>query len=907
MFRVDDGASVGAWKAAPNVLRQVARSGDRFIFAIGDLDHPDRLFEFDPATLTTSPLTGDPTPWSFLLSRPNFYVGPWVFTPDGQHVLRTSTSWSIELLEVASGLSQWSVPIGGSFFSQSSYSGVPKLIVTDDDSDAVQTFQLSANGVSQQESVLPVRTCGDDCEPLKASMEEGVLLTWRGTTRRTELLDIASRRVLGGCPAREAPSVQFVNRRFFAVSGSERAEIRAFETCRAVWSGKASQLALVGPSRVVAILERELQVLELSGNRARTIFETPVTPDPSLGVDWAYAQPGMLIVDTEVPGRNDVPDRLIRAYDVNRGSEGLLMTRQERCQAFGSEVAVHGPRRMFAFRCDRRTSRLGQPTIFVVRHDGSRLIPMARLTEDVTIGDLSFSSDGRFLLLAEGASQVTVWDVEHPGASPLFSLSLARDGAWMALAPDGRFDTNELEDNRLVSWVMPENPTDPVPVESYLREYYEPQLIAKLAARTPLPQVRPLGSVNRLLPRVAIRSVTAIDADRALVTAEVSESSEVVSRSSGAERRVGTPVEVKLLRNGRLVANAPGDAALSLDPLTRSTTISWTVRLPAAQDGPVVFGIYAFNQELVKSETAIARYARPSRSAQVRRNAFVLSVGVDATNGSGWDLGFAVQDAQQLNRSLRDRLAAFGEFAVDGLTLSARRGADGSVQGDATKAQLKQTLAALAGRSAPIGASDERGLRPLTPDDVLIIQIAAHGVVGNDDQFYLIPSDVGADAHWPRFSPEKAISSRELSEWLHGVDAGALALIIDSCQSEAAIDTGDYKPGPMGNRGLGQLAYDKGMLVLAASQKAQLAREIDVLGHGVLTAALLTRGLEKDDADWEPRDGRIGLREWLAFAPKGVAAVLEQLGNPSAAQQPTLFDFLKRRANRDVVISERRP
>ena len=53
---------------------------------------------------------------------------------------------------------------------------------------------------------------------------------------------------------------------------------------------------------------------------------------------------------------------------------------------------------------------------------------------------------------------------------------------------------------------------------------------------------------------------------------------------------------------------------------------------------------------------------------------------------------------------------------------------------------------------------------------------------------------------------------------LRDVDAGDLVLIVDACHSAAAIEGTDFKPGPMGSRGLGQLSYDKGMRILTATQ-----------------------------------------------------------------------------------------
>ena len=62
------------------------------------------------------------------------------------------------------------------------------------------------------------------------------------------------------------------------------------------------------------------------------------------------------------------------------------------------------------------------------------------------------------------------------------------------------------------------------------------------------------------------------------------------------------------------------------------------------------------------------------------------------------------------------------------------------------------------------------------------------------------------------------ISSADLSAWLRDVDAGEWVLVLDACHSAAAGAPPGFKPGPLGSRGLAQLAYDKGMRVLAASQ-----------------------------------------------------------------------------------------
>ena len=132
-------------------------------------------------------------------------------------------------------------------------------------------------------------------------------------------------------------------------------------------------------------------------------------------------------------------------------------------------------------------------------------------------------------------------------------------------------------------------------------------------------------------------------------------------------------------------------------------------------------------------------------------------------------------------------------------------------------------------------------------------------------------------------------------------------VIIDACYAAAGVTTGGFRPGPMGDRGLGQLAYDKGMRILAATQADSVALESAGLQHGILTYALLIEGLQARLADWDPADGRIMEDEWLAYAVRRVPQLYLELASGVfqgrgfrlfdsderrvSIQQPELFDF----------------
>ncbi|UUZ51521.1 hypothetical protein LP420_20490 [Massilia sp. B-10] len=44
--------------------------------------------------------------------------------------------------------------------------------------------------------------------------------------------------------------------------------------------------------------------------------------------------------------------------------------------------------------------------------------------------------------------------------------------------PSGRFDTADLEEMRGLHWVMPGDQRSAVPIELFMRDYYEPRLLS---------------------------------------------------------------------------------------------------------------------------------------------------------------------------------------------------------------------------------------------------------------------------------------------------------------------------------------------------------------------------------------------------------------------------------------------
>ena len=526
------------------------------------------------------------------------------------------------------------------------------------------------------------------------------------------------------------------------------------------------------------------------------------------------------------------------------------------------------------------------------------------------VWSLAWSPDGARLVAADDGGFLTFWDAAT--GARLGSLLSRTDGSWAAFDDAGRFDTPDIGALDGAAWLREQDPLWPLPLTSFAREFYTPGLFRRTLAGEALPPVPDLAAIDVRAPEVRLSAEHVGDT----LTA-------VVEVCPPAPRPADPPTpwagahDLRVLLDGRLVAWVDG-------PLGAACA---THRLPVALGARSRdLTAYAFNAAQVKSRDAT--FSVPDRPlGPVPRRAFVVSVGVNdyADRGFG-DLRWAGADAL----AMRDALAGLPDHAVRSVLL-----ADGG-NAAPTRENLRAALAALAGGPIPAWAP---GFSAAGPDDLVVVTFAGHGWAppralpdgrSVPGAFHLMLSDAGrADTDGRTGALPYAVSEDELAAWLRPVLAGDLALIVDACQSASSVEGEEFRPGPLGSRGFGQLAYDKGMLVLAASQSDAVALESAALQHGLLTWALVEDGLRQRRADIDA-DGVVALDEWLRYAEgrvpelagavargepigaargvfvdgRGLTLVVDPAIGPSVAQQPRLFAF---KAAGSVVVGAQKP
>jgi WD40 repeat protein len=125
--------------------------------------------------------------------------------------------------------------------------------------------------------------------------------------------------------------------------------------------------------------------------------------------------------------------------------------------------------------------------------------PSGRLTSG------TLSADGRTALIATDDGTTRLLDVKT--GKELASMFCFRDGAWAVIDPEGRFDTDNIEGNVALHWVLDSDPMRPLPLAVFKDAYYTPHLLSRILKGETLPPIRSVAGIeNRVHPDETIRN-----------------------------------------------------------------------------------------------------------------------------------------------------------------------------------------------------------------------------------------------------------------------------------------------------------------------------------------------------------------------------------------------------------------
>jgi WD40 repeat protein len=485
---------------------------------------------------------------------------------------------------------------------------------------------------------------------------------------------------------------------------------------------------------------------------------------------------------------------------------------------------------------------------------------------------LVLNPNGATVLLGSGHGRIAVYDVATGGA--LLDLVTYDRRGWLARATAGYFDGSYAAWGSLRG-SRPDARLDPVRPFAMFDTWYRPQLLGAILANQPLqvattpaarpgrpPAVRIVSPASNYVREAAppfsttlrTNSETRKNDKGELVSWEVMAvnpmNSQVVGQqvfvqstsklSAEVEDQGGGLDECRAFRNRRLL----GSVAPRLGPDHKA---AFGIQMPVL-DGDNLLSVYCFSASGQRSDEA-ELHIFGAETLRQARTAHVLTIGIDKYASRG--LHFARADAILAREKLEAVLASTGSYAhIDAASL---------LDEQATAAEILRALRILAGSELAPASGPLAGLKAAAPSDAVFIHFAGHGGgFGGDYRLVAVDGRVGEE------TPAGTVSASQIRDALAPLQADRAVLIIDACESGKALDQVDARAGPLAGRSLAQLAYDKAMFVISASQSEGSALELQRLGHGLFSYVLFDKALGSE-AD-ENKDGFVSIREWLSYA-----------------------------------------
>jgi len=482
------------------------------------------------------------------------------------------------------------------------------------------------------------------------------------------------------------------------------------------------------------------------------------------------------------------------------------------------------------------------------------------------IHDSALSADERILVTASVDTTVKLWSVET-GELLLTLISNDKPYWWLAMTPDGFFDGTR-EGWSMVPFRFPSERFLLFEPERFFNQFYQPNLLVDIMREAkPIREILASQGDNRAelnisryqrsrLPEVTLQ----------LAKLQQNEQSRYVDLIVNAKDTGSGLQDLRVFRNDILVHFEHGDL------YNKASGENFNMRLKIKlTDGINQIRAYAFNGDNVKSKDATVTVKRQFKSAP-KGTTYIIAIGINDYQNTDFDLNYAVRDAEVMSTTLQNSFKKLNDSASQIKTINLHNS-------QANKRNILLLFDLLSGKiqrppaSAPV---DFAKLKSAEPEDKVIVYFSGHGMsVG--DQYYLIPHDLDYQGNAQNINKRareqiaaSSVSDQELEKGFEKIDAGNIMLIIDACQSGQALETEEKRRGPMNSRGLAQLAYEKGIYILAAAQSYQAALELQKLGHGLLTYTLIEQGLKNMAADSRPADGIISAREWLDYAVQKV-------------------------------------
>lgn len=431
------------------------------------------------------------------------------------------------------------------------------------------------------------------------------------------------------------------------------------------------------------------------------------------------------------------------------------------------------------------------------------------------VDSLRFSSDERLLLTGSRDGTTRLWDFAS-GQELCRLICLPRNGEWVVITPDGRFDCS-TNGARLVMHRVG-NTNEVVPLERYRKGFYQPGLLAEVMRGKQPDNVAAIQIDKSPPPTVQI---TYPDASaRKLSTSKL-------EIQAVAESRGDQPVTaVRLMVDGRPYG---GERAIRRprDPQLGKVLVSWDVELTP---GTHTIKVMAETRTTVgASDEFKVQFIGPGVHQIPQATLYVLAIGIAKAYPKDLQLDYAADDATALAKGFRDySKSLFKDVKVTELT-----------ETKATRAAILEGL--------------DRMRRAMTQHDVGVVFFAGHGERDADGSLYFLPSDVN-----PESLVSTAVDATAVKKTVNSMP-GKVLLILDSCHAGGIINGKLRNPQNLNDELVRDLsAEESGVIVMCSTTGSGSAQESHSHKHGIFTVAILEGIAGKADSS---KDGIVNTSE----------------------------------------------
>lgn len=543
-----------------------------------------------------------------------------------------------------------------------------------------------------------------------------------------------------------------------------------------------------------------------------------------------------------------------KGVDAKTGADKFTTQIQPDHAMTGQEGPIYAPD-------DRLLATSHQNVLNVVDTKTGKLLSRQELNG--TIYSIAFYHGSKRLITVDESDQVVVWNLEKilPNEDPtkpgslerLGSMVTMRDGSWLVMDVEGRYDATDPSNVTGASYVLEwEKGLEPLNVSQFKAAFYEPGLFDKLIGvdLEPRRAVPDLESI-RLYPEVTLTQ-----------NKNKPQSIEV----SVFERDNGGIGSVKVLLNGKVVDERKGVGFFIVDTTKYVSYMLPAARLPEGR-GNQLQVLVSNKQGDLTSLPVTMDVGIPGDLKTPEIKLYGLFVGAGDYVGEKRDLAAPMADAIAMAQALKQTGERLLPNRVDITVLATHP--------DYSRPNRKNILKWF-----------EDVASKATSSDIVFVFFAGHGTsrIGDQTGYFFLTPDADPSDVQPSIIGTGTLSSEDLQKGLTSIAAGKQIIVLDTCHSGAATSSlvqSDRSGGPDYARAYEALKDSTGTWLLAGAAADQLSYESSNVEHGMLTYALL-EGLDiaSPNALREGEGGTlfVDVERWFTYAVNRVESLKNEVG-----------------------------